>query len=125
MKFKGVETKKGNNRGDVIEYSPEEKIRVALGEAITKHETFADYLVHPAKVQVSNVISSKKGDALKKLWQNNVYEGSGRIDVSRRHKEKDRLLKPLTFDFSIKVEDCLCENGLPDLKTVALQLTPV
>lgn len=125
MKFKGVVLKKGKTRGDVIEYSPEEKIRVALGVAITSHESFEGHLVHPAKIEVKNVESSSKGDPLKKMWQNNQYEASGRIEVNRRHKEKDRVLRPLSYDFTIKVEDCLCPNGLPDLKTGSLELSPV
>lgn len=125
MKFKGVVTKKGANRGDVIEYSPEEKVRAALALALTQHADFDDYLVHPGKITLGKVEISKKGDPLKRLWQNNVYEASGTVEVNRRHKAKDQLMRPLTLNFTIKAEDCLCPNGLPDLKTLGLELLPV
>lgn len=125
MRFKGVVTKKGKNRGDIIEYSPDEKIRVGLSVAITSHEAFADYLVNPVKIDVEALDASKKGDPLKKMWQNNLYEARGRVEIARRHKERDRILRPQAFRFSIKVEDCLCVNGLPDLKTTELSLEPV
>lgn len=126
MRFKGVVLKKGQNRGDVVEYSPEEKIRVALGIALTKHPEFEGYLVTPSKVTLNgNVQTSKKGDPLKRLWQNNHYEASGRVEVSRRDMARDRLLRPVPYDFAIKVEDCLCHNGLPDLVTTDIELSPV
>lgn len=124
MRFKGVVTKKGKERGDVIEYSPEEKVRVALAVAITKYPDFEAYLVNPAKVVIEQLQTSKKGDPLKKLWQNNFYEASGRIEVARRHKEKDKILRPVPYQFTIKVQDCLCNNGLPDLDTVSIDLVP-
>jgi hypothetical protein len=125
MRFKGVVTKKGTARGDVIEYSPDEKVRVALGVAITAEAQFSDLLVHPAKIEVKNLHFTAKGDPLKRLWQNNSYEATGRIDVARRDKAKDRILRPATYDFTIKVEDCLCSNGLPDLKTTELKLVAI
>lgn len=125
MRFKGVVTKKGRNRGDVIEYQPDEKVKVAIGVAITKHEAFNEMLVFPKKTEVKNLLTSAKGGLLKKMWQNNSYEASGRIEIARRHKEKDRVLRPLTFDFTIKLEDCLCPNGLPDLKTVEMSLDQI
>ena len=125
MRFKGVVMKKGQNRGDVVEFSPEEKVRVALGLALTKHPEFDGFLVTPSKVTLSgNVLTSKKGDPLKRLWQNNVYEASGRVEVSRRDMAKDKLLRPTPYDFVIKVEDCLCHNGLPDLETTSIELSP-
>lgn len=125
MRFKGVVTKKGKNRGDVIEYSPEEKIRVGLGLALAQHESLQEYLVHPAKVEIKGLEVSEKGALLKKLWKNNSYAAWGRVEVSRRHKAKDRILRPETFEFSVQIDDCLCHNGLPELKVVNLELTPV
>jgi hypothetical protein len=125
MKFKGVVTKKGRNRGDVVEYSPEEKVRVALGIGITKSDTFEAHLVHAKNIEIQTLQIHANGDPLKRMWQNNAYEARGRIEVARRHMGKDRILRPQTFDFSIKVEDCLCPNGLPDLKTSELVLDPV
>lgn len=125
MRFKGVVTKKGPARGDIIEYSPEEKVRVALGVAITTREEFSELLVHPAKIEVKNLNFAAKGDPLKRMWQNNAYEATGRVEIGRRHKAKDRTLRPASFDFSIKVEDCLCHNGLPDIKTTELNLVAI
>lgn len=125
MRFKGVVTKKGPHRGDVIEYSPEEKVRVALGIGITEHEKFQDFLVYPSKIEIKNVRADAKGDLLKKQWANNSYEATGRIEVARRHKGRDRVLRPQTYDFSIKLEDKLCQNGLPDVKTSELTLEPI
>src|SRR4051812_9461994 len=125
MRFKGVVTRKGRNRGDVIEYSPEEKVRVALGIGISKSDTFEEHLVHAKNIEIQSIQIHANGDPLKRLWQNNAYLARGRIEVARRHMAKDRVLRPQTFDFSIKVEDCLCPNGLPDLKTSELVLDPV
>jgi hypothetical protein len=125
VRFKGVVTKKGKNRGDVIEYSPEEKIRVGLSLGLVEHKDFEDYLVNPVKVEIETMDSGKKGDLFKKMWQNNFYEARGRVEVARRHKERDRILRPQAFRFTIKVEDCLCVNGLPDLRTSELSLEPV
>ena len=125
MRFKGVVTKKGPNRGDVIEYSPEEKVRVALGIGITQHKEFEELLVYPSKIEIQNVRADTKGDLLKKMWQNNSYEATGKIEVARRHKGRDRILRPKIFSFSIKLEDKLCQNGLPDVKTSELVLEPV
>lgn len=122
MRFKGVVTKKGKNRGDVIEYSPKEKVQVGLGLALASCEELQDYLVHPVRVDIQDLDSSVKGEPLKKMWQNNTYQAAGVVEVSRRHKEQDRILSPKKYFFSIKIEDCLCANGLPDLKTSELNL---
>jgi hypothetical protein len=124
MRFKGVVTT-GKQRGDVIEYTPKEKLEACLRVALTKHPDFLDcFLVHVKAVSSNPPTVSGKGDLLKGLWQNNHYLGDGQVTVARRCLKRDQVLQPVKLNFTLAFEDTLQENGLPDFNIVSLDLLP-
>lgn len=127
MKIKGVvRTKK--NYGDIIEYSAEEKVPLALKDAVTTYPDFEDkHLTYTRSINLSTVTSSQKGELLKKMWQNNIYYAKGTAVLHRRSLRQGRegsfpMLQPLSVSFEIEFEDKLDNIGQPDLKVNKLVL---
>ena len=124
MRFKGS-VKSGKNKGDVIEYSAEEKAAEAVKLGIISHEMFKGYLVYVEKMTLDNgsISASPVGEKFKKLWANNTYSAKGQVTVARRHAARDKMVSAVTVGFVVKFRDALQENGLPDLKIDSLTLS--
>jgi hypothetical protein len=116
MKIKGVKAK--DNRGDAVEYSPEEKVPLAVHDASCVAEEFKGFLtfVKPEDVKVEKMTFGKKGDPLEGRYQNNSYVAEGSAIINRRKKETNQVHQPKTLKFKIEFHDCLDEISMPDLK---------
>ena len=121
MKIKGV-VRTRKNYGDIIEYSAEEKVYLALKDAVTTYPDFeGKHLTYTKSINLSTVTSSQKGELLKKMWQNNVYYAKGTAVLNRRSLRAQAdgsfsMLEPLSVTFDIEFEDKLDSIGQPDLK---------
>ena len=127
MKIKGViRTKK--NYGEVIEFSAEEKVPLALQDGLAVHKEFdGKCLVFIRDTKLTHVASSPKGDPLKKKWQNNIYHATGSSVLHRRSLKVNNqgdfpMLSPRSVLFEIEFEDCLDPIGQPELKVTKLVL---
>lgn len=112
MKFKGV-TKEGN----VIEFSPEEKVPVALQDAVIEYPRFkGKEHVWIRDVAIDGVDYNSRGDKLNGAYENNMYSAWGLATFHRRSLKGDTLLTPVRHSFRIRFEDTLDHIGQPDLK---------
>lgn len=123
MKIKGV--KATDNRGDPIEYSPEEKVPLAVHDALGEHEISKDFLtyVNPKEVKVTNMSFNVKGEKLEGMYQNNTYRAEGTAVVNRRKKKTNQVHEPKTVNFKIEFEDCLDEISMPELKVTKFSIS--
>lgn len=121
MRFKTVT--KGKNQGEVVEYSAEEKVPIALQLAATESPEFEEFLVYIRDLVVKNLRYEAIGNLLSKKWQNNRYFVSGVATFHRRKIKNDQILQPRKWEFSLEFKDCLDEMGLPDIKPTKLSIT--
>jgi hypothetical protein len=122
-RVKGVLKAKGV-RGNIVEYAPSEKIPIAVKYALALHLKEKGF--SPAVVGnpvVDDFTSSKKGDLLKKKYQNNNYTARGSITYFLREIATDKAFEKQTSVFDLKFEDELDQNGTPSMKIVKFELT--
>lgn len=121
MKIKSVT--RGKNPGDVIEFSAEEKVPLALQDAVVEYPDFkSKYLTYVRDVKISKLTYSPKGELFGKKWQNNTYSAEGQVTLHHRSVAKDLVLQPRRKTFKLKFEDKLDNNGLPDVKIMEIVL---
>lgn len=121
MKIKGVT--KGKNPGDVVELSADEKVPLALLDAVISYPEFKDnYSSFTREVTVKSLNFVMKGAPIKGMWQNNIYTAEGTVVVHRLDLKKNTPLQPKKYEFVLKFEDSLDSVNLPDLKTLSLVL---
>lgn len=118
MKIKGVTG--GKNKGNPIEFSPQEKPEVVL-KAEVPLKADEGQLWYVTKVSVADLHYSARGTKGAK-FADNSYSAEGSLEVSRVRMKDDKLLKPATKQFKIKFEDCLDGMGQPDMKVTELTL---
>lgn len=124
LKFKGVVTGKKEKYGEVIEYSTEEKIPIAVQLALSEYAPYKDkYLSTATSVGVAKCTESPIGEKLKGKWENNLYDVTGKVTIAKRHLRKDCMMKPETKSFHLKFGDCLSHNGLPEFKIVLFEMS--
>ena len=112
MKFKAI-----NKDGTAREFTAEEKVPVALQDAVIAYDRFKDKEHVWIRNTVVNTISVlPKGDKFKGLYSNDMYSASGTTRFHRRSLATGDLLSPLFRHYRIKFEDVLDYNGQPDLK---------
>lgn len=122
FKFKGV-IRKGKDTGEIIEYSAEEKVPLALQSAVTSYEAFkSKYLASVTDVKINSLNVVPKGEPLKKKWSHNLYTAEGTVVLLKRDVKKDMMVKPATQSFALKFEDCLSHNGLPEFNILSFRL---
>lgn len=121
MKIKGVKGGR-RQRGDVVEYTPEEKIPLAVKDAV-KALNKDDMVYWADKVVVKNhQVHPKSPDALKKKargrdrFANNVYTADGEVTVRPCNHIINKLKPKQSGTFKITFEDFLDNMGMPDLK---------
>ena len=122
MKFKSVQ-RGGPRAGEVIEYSPEEKVPAVLQDAVIDHESFKDkehVWVRDVKLDKLDFIS--KGDPLKGKYANNRYDASGTFTIHRRSLKNDSLMQPRKRLFRVKFDDVCDSLGKPDLAVIEFEL---
>jgi len=113
MKIAGVYTDK-KRRGEPIEYTPEEKVPVAVIVAAANHDP--DFAISVEDVKATSFRFSQKGDLFKKKFQNNNYYAEGTAVFTKRRRVGDVLLEPREKRFTLEFCDCVSENGLPEFK---------
>jgi hypothetical protein len=119
MKIKGVQG--GKKKGDPIEYSPDEKVPLAIQDAINSNNSFPGYSVFIKTTKIDKNIVAPNGDKLKGLWGNNSYSARGNV-VFGKINQKGQPVNDAKLNFSIKFNDVLDSNGLPDLNVVSLEM---
>jgi hypothetical protein len=121
-RIKGTHKTKGK-RGDIIQYEPSEKVPLAVKLAIADHfraKGFSPAVIDPIKID--EFTCNKKGDLLKKVFQNNTYSATGQITYFLREHTADVAHEKQTNPFSIKFEDALDEHGTPLMKVTNFEL---
>ena len=113
MKIAGVYTDK-KRRGDPIEYTPAQKIPVAVITAAANLDP--EYAISVENVETTNLRFSPKGDLLKKKFQHNNYYAEGTAVFTKRRRKGDVLLEPRKKRFVLEFCDCLSVNGLPEFE---------
>lgn len=126
MKVKGVYNDKAR-KGEPIEYTPEEKIPLAVMDAVKTHAE-AGYLQYVEGGQkgvefsdfhfVKNDLPHKN----KRAWANNSYSAKGKVKVRRLKIEGDKLRPVVEREFKIKFRDCCDSNGMPDLQIDSFEM---
>ena len=120
VKIKGIQ-RDGNNQGEILELSAEEKVPLTLQDGLSKHSEFeGKCLVWFTEPTLTNVNFFSRGALLKGKWQNNLYKASGTAMFHMRKMSPDRILAPKRKKFSIEFEDCLDSIGQPDTKVIKL-----
>ena len=115
MKIKGVSPgSKTKRRGDIIEYSPEEKIPLAVKDAVHAMAPEGEvFIVTDVKVKshhsIPRSIPNPKGFA------NNSYMAEGTVSFQRHTLADSKLFPAQPMDFKIEFEDKLDDLGQPDL----------
>jgi hypothetical protein len=124
LKFKSIIVdKKNKNYGDPIEYTPEEKIPVALQMAVAESPIYKDkFLVAVTGVTVTSYTFAPLGEKLNKKFANNVYEAFGTAQLNKRNVHTNSMARPENKSYTLKFEDCLDPNGLPEFRIVSLRM---
>jgi len=118
MKIKAVH-KRGRKRGEPVEYEPQEKIPLAVQDAVVDH--FDGRMCWVRNVVLGKFTHTIKGNPLKRKWQNNVYDAEGTADFNFREIKTGHIRPKKTLKFKIKFEDCLDYIGQPDLKVLKFE----
>jgi hypothetical protein len=123
MIFKGV-YREGPKSGDIIEFSAEEKVPVALQLGAIDHDTIKDKLLcWTADVSITSLNFFANGKLLRDMWQNNIYRAEG--VATFKYRRFDNALRPAKqMKFFVEFHDCLDYLRLPDLKVDKLVLEP-
>jgi hypothetical protein len=111
------------NGGEVIQCTPEQRVKAAVTAAAADY--WDNHVTYVSNVNVKELAANMAGDKLKRKYDNNRYVASGTAIVGRRELTTDTLLNPREVDFEIAFNDCLDENGLPDLKLDKVTFTGV
>ncbi len=103
-----------SNGGEVIPCTPETKVKAAVTAAASGN--WDGYHTYVSDVLIEELTTNMAGDKFKKKFDNNRYTASGTVTVGRRDLKTDLLMNPTKVEYSISFNDCLDENGLPDIK---------
>jgi len=114
MKIKGVSSVKGR-RGQVIEFSPEEKVPLAVKESINALSVVGKKICWAETITVDNLEYSPIGTKESK-YTTNSYKASGTVECRTQNTEKNRLYPVKQYKYKIEFVDVTDELGLPDLK---------
>jgi hypothetical protein len=129
MKIKGVEG--GRNRGEPIEYTPPEKVVLAVQDAVS-HDAVGHRAYFPgllAAVERPSFVTEKfnyspKGDLLKGKWQNNTYSAEGMASILIVDLKSDTARPTRKIRYRIRFEDALDTLGQPDLTVSHFEIIP-
>lgn len=129
MKIKGTyrapNAKLGKRYGDPIEFTPEEKVPLAVIDAMKalapKGElrivnSPLDVTLDPGAFQYAPMSLEKKSG-----FASNSYQAKGKVKFHRMVIEGDRLFPAQTKSFNIQFEDSLDEWGQPDLSVKSFE----
>lgn len=112
MKIKGIKT--GTLRGEIIEYSPTEKIEPVVKELVPSlapaGEVWWAENVNPIELDIIH------GKPLTRGYAGNTYIATVSFHV--RPMRNDRLYRGIPKKMKITFKDILDKNGLPDLEVV-------
>lgn len=118
MLIKGVTG--GKEKGNPIEYSPEEKFPLAV-EKFLKDQAPEGKLFLFTKVQVDQKHFSPQGQS-ENGFANNVYQASGKVWYKVHDLKSDDLFPVTESAFDIEFSDGVDELGVPDLKATKFTL---
>lgn len=122
MKIKAIK-RDGNNAGEIVELSAEEKVPLTLQDALARHKEFeGKAAAWFTDIALTSVNFFPNGSLLKGKWQNNHYKAAGTIKLHLRKMDPDRLLAPKSKHFVIEFKDAVDSIGQPDTEVVKLTL---
>ena len=114
MRIKGIKT--GKNKGDVIELTPEDKLKEAVKMACSEGKHFDGYLTWATNIKTKDLNVVSAGSPLKGKYANNLYTAAGSAAINFRNIAKDQVEPPKTMDFEVKFKDVTDSWGMPDLE---------
>lgn len=127
MEIKGI--KGGSQKGEPIEYTPQEKVPIAIQKALALdgigHQGNFDgqlVMVDKDSVKLDKFNYNPKGEPLKDKWQHNNYSAEGEVLVRLRNIESDFARKPRKIKFRTRFHDILDGWGQPDLTVTDFEL---
>jgi len=112
-------------KGQVVEMSSMEKVKVAVGLAASDHDP--DFSIWCSDLSYGPVRATQKGDLLNKRYQHNDYtaEGTGMFSYKRKTDAGQTIIGPRQRAFKITFSDALNRYGAPDLKVHSFELIPL
>ena len=120
-------SKNKKSRGDIIEMTPEDKVELAVKDAMAHHSkwfpNWGQKLAWCTKLKISDSRYSAKGNLLKKRYANNSYTARG--SLMAHLQEGHSIFEPRLREFEITFCDCLDDNGIPDLTVEKFKITPL
>ncbi len=119
MKIKSI--KGGKSKGEVVEFSPEEKIVIAVKEAVSKGSKEGEI----AWAESTEVLQKSNFDLEKSKsgYQSKQYKASGKVIVSAMRAEDSRKWPSKKNSFNIEFKDVTDANGMPDLEIISFKLS--
>ena len=118
MLIKGVTG--GKDKGNPIEYSPEEKFPLAIEKFLnTKAPEGKLYLFQ--KSELADTGFSSNGPSTNN-YANNTYSASGKVWYKVHELETDKLRPAIHSDFVIEFRDGTDHMGVPDIELVKLEM---
>lgn len=118
MLIKGVTG--GKEKGNPIEYSPEEKFPLAIQKFLGQQAPEGQMFMF-SKVELADKSFTAQG-LNDKGYANNAYLASGKVWYKVLDIAKDKLFPEKSCEFSIHFVDSTDEFGVPDIKLVDLKL---
>lgn len=125
MKIKGTykSNTSGKKYGDPIEFSPKEKIPLAVEDALKVQSPKGEmYLVERVESEGEPYVLPR-GTPNEKSFANNAYQAEGIVRYKRFVTETDELFPAVEKRFSITFEDSIDEWGQPDITVTNFSLT--
>ncbi len=110
MKVKGHDGK-----GNPVEFTPNEKPEIVLKSHIPSERTEGEaWWLEECKIE--SLDFQPNGAAIGKGFANNNYSCSGTVKIGRLRLNDDTKIESKNAKFSMRFEDCLDNNGMPDMK---------
>lgn len=128
MKVKGIVTQKYDkkrnlHRGDVIEFSADEKAILAVKDAVKQSSVLGETQVWAEGIVLDgNLTTSAKGEKFHKKYTNASYKTKGTVVIRTLNVKTNKLKPAVTHKFSIEFCDCLDELNQPELKVDSFEL---
>jgi len=120
MKIRGSHAS-GKKKGTPKEYTPEEKVPLAVKEAV-RAKAPEGYLWWTESIDVEKSTHQKKSAISPHNFANNSYMAEGKVIVRPFRQKVDRLYPTKKGKFKIQFEDALDSIGVPDIKINKFEL---
>jgi len=119
---------KGRRIGDPIEFTHEEKVKIAVKDALSAQAPegevwFVAGDMKGVEISTMKAVPNAVPTKYDKGYDNNTYIAKGKVAYKRQDDVKNKLYPAVTKRFNIQFKDSRDNMGIPCLKLESFELT--